>query len=375
MNPMGVSGFLDNQSIESATLVNEATARGQELLNQEKEYGLMSGMTQRGMAADVAGKEMETAYRKSLIDDIQYGLMDKRATETERRAAEKVKLLVESVTDKAFLEVVKANPGAANRAAYATLIGDKDIATAEKAHTMAAELGMNVAEAYKVSPAYAGQLLEQGMKRIKDVYGVDTAPMFGGVDFKSPDAETKLQAWTAGHMDINKLIEHRFKLEEQTQKATYDVGLKQFESELNKDEETHKANLAKVGALNANEHMLPNGSKVSTSELRQMHKAKFKIMDEEDFKMFSIINKDNPDAVKKERSKIDNAPPFDKWARTEYGVDVYGKMPTINQPGTKPTFNKLPEPSANIGAEILDNQTGKILTPKKVGGVWKWVPK
>ena len=244
MNPMGVSGFLDNQSIESATLVNEATARGQELLNQEKEYGLMSGMTQRGMAADVAGKEMETAYRKSLIDDIQYGLMDKRATETERRAAEKVKLLVESVTDKAFLEVVKANPGAANRAAYATLIGDKDIATAEKAHTMAAELGMNVAEAYKVSPAYAGQLLEQGTKRIKDVYGVDTAPMFGGVDFKSPEAGQMLQAWTAGHMDITKLIEHRFKLEEQTQKAGYDIGMKQFESGLDKELEELKAKAA-----------------------------------------------------------------------------------------------------------------------------------
>ena len=74
MNPMGVRGALDNQVIE-------ATAREHELANQEKEYGLMSGITQRGMAADVANKEAEIELLRAETLRLQQQLRELEARE------------------------------------------------------------------------------------------------------------------------------------------------------------------------------------------------------------------------------------------------------------------------------------------------------
>jgi len=137
-----------------------------------------------------------------------------------------------------------------------------------------------------------------------------------------------------------------------------------------KDVEQFKHQL-KEGDTNANEFILPNGQKITSAEIRQVHKSKYDILDDIDIR---ILASSNPVAAEKEREKAKNAPQLDDFAREEYGVDLYGKQSrrTSGDP-VNPTFDQLPPPSEHIGATITDNQTGHTLRVKNVGGAWKWV--
>ena len=260
MNPMGVSGFLDNQSIESATLVNEATARGQELLNREREYGLMSGMTQRGMAADVAKKEKDVAHTDALTRDILYALEDKMATQESRRHAGNIKNTVEAVTGKAFLDVAEKNPQQLLNAVYVNSIAKPQMELAEKTHKEMSGLALRAMDAYLINPEYAEKVWSEGSQMLTEMSGLPADKLFGGVDFRSSDVIGQLESVAKGNMDVTEMMKHRYALDEARVKAGYDAQLAQKQHELDiKKGITEKAfdtsfGLSKETAINQQKH-------------------------------------------------------------------------------------------------------------------------
>lgn len=93
---------------------------------------------------------------------------------------------------------------------------------------------------------------------------------------------------------------------------------------------------------------LPNGSTVSRGQLMQQYKVENNLLDPFQISMYE--NSTDP-AMKalgqRERQRLNNAVPFDQWASSKFGVDVYGavqgEMPTDME--VAPGFGPLPAPA------------------------------
>lgn len=75
------------------------------------------------------------------------------------------------------------------------------------------------------------------------------------------------------------------------------------------------------GDIKANIHTLPDGSKISNSQLVSQYKLDNNLLDEIDIK---ILSSSNPEQADIERQRIRDALPFNEWAKQKFGIDVRG---------------------------------------------------
>jgi hypothetical protein len=78
---------------------------------------------------------------------------------------------------------------------------------------------------------------------------------------------------------------------------------------------------------------LPNGSTVSRSQLMQQYKVENNLLDPFQISMYENSADPAMKALgKREREKLNSAVPFDQWASSKFGVDVYGAAPESAMP-------------------------------------------
>jgi len=68
-------------------------------------------------------------------------------------------------------------------------------------------------------------------------------------------------------------------------------------------------------------HTLPDGSRITNSQLLSQYKQDNDILDDIDIQILAVRN---PELAAKERARAANAIPFDEWAQSKFGIDIRG---------------------------------------------------
>ncbi len=105
-------------------------------------------------------------------------------------------------------------------------------------------------------------------------------------------------------------------------------------------------------------HTLPDGSKITTSNLVSQYRLQNDLIDDLDLK---ILSKTDPERAAVEREKIRNALPFDQWAETNFGIDVRGGF----QPEEKIEASPIALPKTKAGLV-----RGRIYNTAKGPATW-----
>jgi len=117
--------------------------------------------------------------------------------------------------------------------------------------------------------------------------------------------------------------------------------------------------------LGANQHLLPNGSIITTSEIRAAMDEDFPKTSQQEL---ILLQATNPAAYVKAKAANLDRPSIADYTQLNYGIDITGKAPTI-KPGQG--FETLPPASQHKGKTIIDKLTGDAL----ISDGENWIPK
>lgn len=122
---------------------------------------------------------------------------------------------------------------------------------------------------------------------------------------------------------------------------------------------------SKEKKLGPNQHLLPNGEILTTSEIRAAMDEDFPKTSQQELILLQAMN---PQAYVQAKAANLDRPRLGDYAQEKYGIDITGRAPQI-KPGKG--FADLPPASQHEGKTVKDKHTGQLLISDGVN----WVPK